>query len=113
MHARVVYLGRAFLERCPQFRSVLIERGSTVSIIYYTLSCSEKKEEIATIRADLESKGVELPPKKPDHAHFDSNCITPGTEFMAHLAEALVYFIHDRLNSNPAWQGIKVGCRRR
>ena len=69
---------------------------------------SEKKDEIAQIRSDLESRGVELPPKKPDHAHFDSNCITPGTEFMAHLAESLVYFIHDRLNSNPAWQGIKV-----
>ena len=70
--------------------------------------CSEKIDDIARIRAELEAKGAELPPKKPDHAHFDSNCITPGTEFMANLAVCLQYYIHDRLNNNPAWQGIKV-----
>ena len=80
---------------------------SWLSIVYNVYR--EKIDDIDRIRAELESKGVELPPKKPDHAHFDSNCITPGTEFMAHLADALQYYIHDRLNSNPAWQGIKVG----
>ena len=37
MHARVVYLGWekvSCLERCPQFRSVLIERDSVRSILY-------------------------------------------------------------------------------
>ena len=70
---------------------------------------SEKREEIKHIRSELESRGCELPPEKPDHAHFDSNCITPGTEFMARLAECLQYYVHDRMNGNPAWQGIKVG----
>ena len=75
----------------------------------HTCTHSEKREEIKLIRSELESRGCELPPEKPDHAHFDSNCITPGTEFMARLAECLQYYVHDRMNGNPAWQGIKVG----
>ena len=66
------------------------------------------KEEIERIREELEGRGVELPPVKPDSAHFDSNCITPGTSFMARLAICLQYYVHDRMNNNPAWQGIKV-----
>ena len=27
---------------------------------------------------------------------------------MARLAVCLEYYVHDRLNSNPGWQGIKV-----
>ena len=31
-----------------------------------------------------------------------------GTSFMANLAICLQYYIHDRMNNNPAWKGIKV-----
>ena len=61
------------------------------------------------IRQELKDKGCEVPPMKEDHAHFDSNCITPGTSFMDNLSVCLQYYIHERLNNNPAWQGIKVG----
>ena len=38
---------------------------------------SDKLVEIKKVRQELTEKGVELPPLKPDSAHFDSNCITP------------------------------------
>ncbi|XP_022087617.1 5'-3' exoribonuclease 2-like [Acanthaster planci] len=68
----------------------------------------EKKETIARIREEVYSRGGCLPPPKPSGEHFDSNCITPGTEFMARLAECLRYYITDRLNNALGWQNIKV-----
>ena len=35
-------------------------------------------------------------------------CFSPGTPFMARLATCLEFYVHERMNSNPAWQGIKV-----
>lgn len=69
---------------------------------------TEKINEIKRIRAELLLKGCVLPPEKQKEEHFDSNCITPGTPFMARLSECLHYYIHDRLNNNPGWKGIKV-----
>jgi 5'-3' exonuclease len=42
----------------------------------------EKVDEIARIRDELRSKGVQLPPEKPKGSHFDSNCITPVHFFL-------------------------------
>eukprot|EP01032_Pedospumella_encystans_P014743 gene14743-16908_t len=39
---------------------------------------------------------------------FDSNCITPGTEFMARLTEALRAFIAQMLRTQATWHGLKV-----
>ncbi|XP_026332870.1 5'-3' exoribonuclease 2 homolog [Hyposmocoma kahamanoa] len=68
----------------------------------------EKIEEVARIRSELQAKGAYLPPERPKEAHFDSNCITPGTPFMDRLSKCLHYYIHDRLNNDPGWRGIKV-----
>ncbi|KAK6618305.1 5'-3' exoribonuclease 2 [Polyplax serrata] len=68
----------------------------------------EKIEEVSRLREELLNKGAYLPPEKSKEAHFDSNCITPGTPFMDHLSVCLDYYIHDRLNNDPAWKGIKV-----
>lgn len=68
----------------------------------------EKHEEILSIRNELENKGIPLPPPKPKEEHFDSNCITPGTPFMARLAIALRYYVHLRITNDPAWQNIVV-----
>jgi 5'-3' exoribonuclease 1 len=39
---------------------------------------------------------------------FDSNVITPGTEFMARLSTALKYFIRKKIKEDSAWRGIKI-----
>lgn len=39
---------------------------------------------------------------------FDSNCITPGTEFMVRLQRALQYFIQRQITSNECWRVCKV-----
>lgn len=35
---------------------------------------------------------------------FDSNCITPGTEFMARLGKHLRFFIRRKVAEDPLWQ---------
>ncbi|CEM15604.1 unnamed protein product [Vitrella brassicaformis CCMP3155] len=39
---------------------------------------------------------------------FDSNCITPGTEFMDRLTKHLQYFVFKKIQQDPLWQGIDV-----
>ena len=68
----------------------------------------DKISDIERIRQELTEKGAYLPPPKEKKEHFDSNCITPGTEFMANLAVALRYYVAHRLNTDPGWKGIKV-----
>ncbi|XP_061394809.1 5'-3' exoribonuclease 2 homolog [Musca vetustissima] len=68
----------------------------------------EKRLEMERIRSELLAKGCVLPPEKEKGEHFDSNCITPGTPFMERLSQCLHYYVHDRLNNNPAWKDIKV-----
>ncbi|KAH8251366.1 hypothetical protein KR032_009757 [Drosophila birchii] len=69
---------------------------------------TEKRLEVERIREELLSRGCKLPPEREKGEHFDSNCITPGTPFMDRLSKCLHYYVHDRLNNNPAWKGIKV-----
>ncbi|EXJ60448.1 alkaline phosphatase D [Cladophialophora yegresii CBS 114405] len=49
-------------------------------------------------------EGLELPKEEP----FDSNCITPGTEFMAKLTKQLKYFISKKVSEDVEWQGVEV-----
>ncbi|GMM51737.1 chromatin-binding exonuclease [Starmerella bacillaris] len=44
----------------------------------------------------------------PEEDPFDSNCITPGTEFMAHLSVFLKNFVIQKINSDSQWQQCKV-----
>ncbi|KAI9812956.1 MAG: hypothetical protein M1826_002739 [Phylliscum demangeonii] len=49
-------------------------------------------------------EGVEMPTEEA----FDSNCITPGTEFMAKLTKQLKYFINKKISEDAEWQGVEV-----
>lgn len=53
-----------------------------------------------TLRKEALAKGEVL----PSEDKFDSNCITPGTEFMCKLHEQLKYFVNKKMSSDPAWQ---------
>ncbi|KAI7854039.1 XRN 5'-3' exonuclease N-terminus-domain-containing protein [Circinella umbellata] len=66
-----------------------------------------EREAAESVEKQLKEIGQEhqLPEKK---AHFDSNCITPGTPFMAHLATCLRYHIAAKQNSDPLWKNLKV-----
>lgn len=46
------------------------------------------------------AQGQEMPKEEP----FDSNCITPGTEFMAKLTTQLKYFINKKISEDAEWQ---------
>lgn len=68
----------------------------------------ESRATIAKIKEELRAKGAKLPPEEEKKEHFDSNCITPGTEFMDRLSVCLRYYISDRLTNDPGWKNIKV-----
>ena len=55
-------------------------------------AAKEAHEKVLTmerLRNEMADKGLYLPPQKEKGAHFDSNCITPGTPFMARLSNCL------------------------
>eukprot|EP00388_Colpodella_angusta_P000325 GDKJ01001222.1.p1 GENE.GDKJ01001222.1~~GDKJ01001222.1.p1 ORF type:complete len:1914 (+),score=527.19 GDKJ01001222.1:300-5744(+) len=39
---------------------------------------------------------------------FDTNCITPGTEFMYRLGEHMDFFIKKKMHEDPLWKDLKV-----
>ncbi|XP_044288700.1 5'-3' exoribonuclease 1 isoform X3 [Varanus komodoensis] len=57
---------------------------------------------------DKIKKALEKGEALPTEARFDSNCITPGTEFMARLHEHLKYFVNMKISTDKSWQGVTV-----
>ncbi|XP_061709907.1 5'-3' exoribonuclease 1 isoform X1 [Cydia pomonella] len=60
--------------------------------------------EAEKLEEEAKSKGEVLPTEK----RFDSNCITPGTVFMARLHEQLKYFVKHKMSTDPLWSKVKV-----
>lgn len=65
----------------------------------------EKKARIDSIIEELKEKGVQNLDKRPTSNHFDSNVITPGTNFMMRLSQSLIEWINKKLEStdDPLW----------
>ncbi|KAJ5134520.1 5'-3' exoribonuclease [Penicillium atrosanguineum] len=53
-------------------------------------------------------KAIEQGMEMPKEDAFDSNCITPGTEFMAKLTQQLKYFINKKISEDRDWQGVEI-----
>ncbi|KAK2864235.1 hypothetical protein Q7C36_003389 [Tachysurus vachellii] len=67
----------------------------------------ELVEEKKRMREEVLDRGGYLPPEEIKE-RFDSNCITPGTEFMDNLAKCLRYYVADRLSNDPGWRNVTV-----
>lgn len=58
----------------------------------------------ARLAEEQEAEALRQGEKLPSEERFDSNCITPGTEFMARLHEQLKYFVAVKVSTDPLWQ---------
>eukprot|EP01041_Mallomonas_annulata_P012916 gene12916-27244_t len=66
----------------------------------------EQKKVLEDIAEEMRSLGHSVPSENQDA--WDSNVITPGTEFMSKLSDHLWFYIMNRMNKDPAWKAIKV-----
>ncbi|XP_070562062.1 5'-3' exoribonuclease 1-like isoform X2 [Ptychodera flava] len=62
----------------------------------------------ARVAEEQEKKALQKGETLPTEKRFDSNCITPGTEFMVKLQEQLKYFVNKKITDDKMWQGIRV-----
>lgn len=65
-----------------------------------------EKEKYLQIKLEDEKNGQHNRREQADK--FDSNCITPGTEFLEQLSHHLVYFVRQKMKTDPLWARLEV-----
>lgn len=68
---------------------------------------TEKDADKAELMKMLRSQNPDYQPE-PEKKTWDSNVITPGTPFMDTLAASLRYWVAYKLNTDPAWEKLKI-----
>ncbi|GMH92275.1 hypothetical protein TL16_g12296 [Triparma laevis f. inornata] len=53
-------------------------------------------------------KGEVLQEREGGGGVFDSNCITPGTQFMRKVSDCIKYFIRKKIKEDPLWQNLQI-----
>ena len=68
---------------------------------------AEATKDKRIIPADGSSSGI-TDAADPYSGAFDSNCITPGTEFLLRISECIRYFIRKKIKEDPLWKNLSV-----
>uniref|UniRef100_J3N667 Xrn1 N-terminal domain-containing protein n=1 Tax=Oryza brachyantha TaxID=4533 RepID=J3N667_ORYBR len=89
----------------------LIRIVKPTSLLYVMHPCIDlnliQETEEMILRERFRVEGKEVLPREASSSR-DPNVITPGTEFMEKLSQALKYYVRARLSSDPLWSNIKV-----
>mmetsp|Transcript_9545 Transcript_9545/g.21532 ORF Transcript_9545/g.21532 Transcript_9545/m.21532 type:complete len:1579 (+) Transcript_9545:123-4859(+) len=52
--------------------------------------------------------GADVGAVDPYSGAFDSNCITPGTEFLLRISNCIRYFIRKKIKEDPLWRNLSI-----
>lgn len=69
---------------------------------------AQKKQRGLVAKANGGSAAVQDRATSTTAGVFDSNCITPGTEFMEKVSRCIQYFIRKKIKEDPLWKNLKV-----
>ncbi len=68
---------------------------------------AQKKKRGGNMNTNLKNEDSEVS-QLSDSGVFDSNCITPGTEFMDKVSRCIQYFIRKKIKEDPLWRNLQV-----
>lgn len=95
---------RVFRDVCASIEKLLLLVNPTKRVIL----CVDGSAPIAKQIQQSKRRYVSSLKRSVDDETFDSNCISPGTEFMDRMNGYIIRFIRSRMNENPYWQNLEI-----